>query len=162
VFYLYPRRKCAVFVHAKTMFSFFALDVKREDINAIGAIFRQRLGKALFDEQYPVMVIKLFNDRMREIRIAVTVDRVVIGTINRLIQDLQFAVEEFPESVNVRNEAFMGAHFRRGVYLAFSGSPLKMMRDILKDCEELKGIEMPEPLSDEAIRAHLGVAAVEL
>ena len=39
VFTLYPRRKCAVFVHAGTMFSFFALDVKRDDLNSIGTFF---------------------------------------------------------------------------------------------------------------------------
>lgn len=159
VFTLYPRRKCAVFVHAGTMFSFFALDVKREDLNAIGTIFRLRLGKALFDEHYPASVIKLFNERMKEIRVTSTLDRVVIGTINRMILDLQFFGNE-EERAMFRNEAVMGAYFRRGSYMAFPGWPLKTMRNILLKLDELKGEEIPEPLSDEAIGAQLGVSSI--
>jgi hypothetical protein len=36
------------------------------------------------------------------------------------------------------------------------------MRDILSNCEELKGIELPDSLDDEVIRAHLGVKYIDL
>lgn len=80
VFTLYPRRKCAVFAHSKTMFCFFALDVKRKDLNNIAILFRQRLRKALFDEHYPAEVIKLFNDRAREIRVSTTTNRISLAS----------------------------------------------------------------------------------
>ena len=141
VFYIYPHRKCTVFVHATTMFSFFALDVKRDDLNSIGKIFYNRLGKALLDERYPKEVIKLFNKQTSVIRITSTKDHVVIGTINHLIQDLQMMMDH--NSLNDYDEAQLGAYFRRGVYLAFPGEPMRMMREVLRNCEELKGLEIP-------------------
>ena len=159
VFTLYPRRKCAVFVHAGTMFSFFAHDVKREDLNSIGTLFHQRLGKALLDEHYPAAVIKLFNERMKEIRVTSTIDRVVIGTINRIVLDLGFFGDE-TERAMFRDEAIMGAYFRRGSYMAFPGYPLGLMRNILLQMHELKGENIPEPLSAEAIGSHLGVNSI--
>ncbi len=159
VFTLYPRRKCAIFVHAGTMFSFFALDIKREDLNAIGTIFYQRLGRALLDEHYPETVIKVFNERMKEIHVTSTLDRVVIGTINRMVLDLRFFGDE-TERTMFRNESVMGAYFRRGSYMAFPGHPLGLMRNILLEMDELKREEIPEPLSDEAIGSHLGVGSI--
>ena len=91
-----------VFAHAGAMFSFFALDIKTGDLANPWVFFRTRLGKALFDENYPQAVIEVFN-----------------------------------------NEAVMGAHFRRGSYLAFPGSPMNRMRDMLLRLEELQGVEIP-------------------
>ena len=161
VFTLYPRRKCAVFAHAGTVFSFFALDVKRANLNDIGKVFRQGLGKALFDEHYPAEVIRLFNERMKEIRITSTIDRVMIGTVNRMVLDLQYSGSE-QERAMYRDEGILGAYFRRGVYMAFPGSPLKNMRTLLSGLEELKGVEIPEPLSAETISAQLGVRSIYL
>jgi len=159
VFTLYPRRKCAVFVHDRTMFSFFALDVKREDLNAIGSIFRQRLSRALLDEHYPATVLKLFNERMKVIRVTSTIDRVVIGTINRMVLDLQYFGNE-TERLKVHNEFVLGAYFRRGCFLAFKEAPLKAMRRILLNLDELKGEEIPEPLTDKEMSVHLGVDSI--
>ncbi len=159
VFTLYPRRKCTVFVHAGTMFCFFVLDVKRADLHAISGIFRQGLGEALFDEHYPEPVIKLFNERMKEIRVTSTLDRVVIGTINRMILDLQYFGNE-ADCLKIRNKSVLGAYFRRGSYLAFPEGPLKTMRNILLDLDELKGEMIPEPISDKAISVHLGVNSI--
>ena len=159
VFTLYPRRKCVVFAHVGTMFSFFALGVNRASINAIGTIFRQRLNRALLDECYPPVVINLLNERIKEIRITSTLDRVMIGTINRLVLELQFSGNE-SERTMFRNEAVMGSYSRRGCYMAFPGNPLNRMRNILSQLEELKGLELPAPLSDEAISARLGVGSI--
>ncbi|MDE2222996.1 MAG: hypothetical protein KGK03_07990, partial [Candidatus Omnitrophica bacterium] len=158
VFTLYPRRKCVVFAHAGTMFCFFAMDVSREDINSIEAIFRQRLRKALYDEHYPAEVIGIFNERMKEIRVTSTLDRVMIGTINRMVIDLGYF--EGSDRRMMKNEAIMGAYFRRGCYLAFRGGPLKNMRDVLAQLNEIKGMELPAPLSDESISQHFGVSSI--
>ena|GEM_PF-3064135 len=159
VFTLYPRRKCMVFAHAGTMFSFFALDIKRGDLANPGAFFRTRLGRALFDENYPQAVIEVFNRHTKEIRVTSTIDRVMIGTINRMVLDLRFFGNE-SERAMFRNEAVMGAHFRRGSYLAFPGSPMNRMRDMLLRLEELQGVEIPGPLSDKMIGAHLKVDSI--
>ncbi len=159
VFTLYPRRKCVVFAHAGTMFCFFALDVTRRDINSIETIFRQRLRKTLFDEHYPEEVIKLFNERMKEIRITSTFDRVMIGTVNRMVIDLGYYGGE-SERKMFRDETIMGACFRRGSYLAFPSGPLNNMRKVLLRLEELKGSTIPEPLSEDDISAYFGVSSI--
>ncbi|MBF0595200.1 MAG: hypothetical protein HQL22_09555 [Candidatus Omnitrophica bacterium] len=160
VFYLYPRRKCAVFAHSKMTFCFFALDVTRDDLNDLGGIFRKRLAKALFDEHYPAEVIKLFNERMTKIHVTTTLDRVVIGTVNQMVRELTYRGNE-SERTMYRNEAVLGAYYRRGCFMAFrGGAPLNQLRDVLVGLEELKGVEIPEPLSDEAISAHLGVRSI--
>ena len=64
VFYLYPRRKSAVFLHANTGFCFFAFNRTRAELNDLKNLFRKCLGRALFDEHYPAPVIKLFNERL--------------------------------------------------------------------------------------------------
>ena len=117
----------------------------------------KQLVKALFDEHYPAEVIKLFNDRMREIRIAATADRVIIGFINRMIWEIQFSAREMPDSRNLQNEFVLGAHYRRGIYMALPHYPVKLMRDILLNCDELNGIGVPEPLSRGEIREQLGI-----
>ncbi len=156
---LYPRRKCVVFAHAGTMFSFFALDIKRDDLSSLGTFFCTRLAKALFDENYPQAVIEIFNKHVKEMRVTSTIDRVMIGTINRMVLDLRFFGDE-SERTMFRNEAVMGAHFRRGSYLAFPGSPMNNMRDMLLRLEELQGVEIPAPMSDEMISAHLKVDSI--
>ena len=162
VFTLYPRRKCAVFAHSKTMFCFFALDLKRKDLDNIAVLFRQRLGKALFDEHYPAEVIKFFNDRMREIRIATTTDRMIIGFINRMVQEIQWHARESSDSRDSENEFVLGARYRRGVYMALPHEPVRLMRDILLNCEELKGVSVPESLNREETRRHLGLEFVDI
>ncbi len=131
VFTLYPRRKCAVFAHVRTMFCFFAFDVKRDALDNIGVFFCQRLGSALFDEHYPEEVIRLFNNRMREIRITATADRVTVGFINRMIWEIQYSAKEIPEAEKLRDEYSLGMHYRRGIFMALPHIPVKVMRDML-------------------------------
>ena len=158
-FTLYPRRKCVVFAHAGTMFSFFALDVKKADLANLGVFFCKRLSKALNDENYPSKVIEVFISRAKEIRITSTIDRVMIGTVNRIVLDLGFFGEE-TERTMFRNESVMGAYFRRGSYMAFPGWPLQRMRNILLGLDELQGTEIQEPLSAKMIGKQLKVDSI--
>jgi len=49
LFFLYPRRKCAIFMDARTKFCFVAYDRNRQQLSDIRAIFCKGLGRALFD-----------------------------------------------------------------------------------------------------------------
>lgn len=125
----------------------------------MGIFVCTRLGKALSDENYPQEAIEIFNKHTKEIRVTSTIDRIMIGTINRMVIDLRYFGDE-SERTMFRNEAVMGAHFRRGSYLAFPGYPMKTMRNMLLRLEELRGIDIPEPLSDEVIANRLNVESI--
>jgi hypothetical protein len=144
VFTLYPRRKCAIFMHATTMFCFFAYDKNREQLNDIKALFRKGLGRALFEEHYPASVIKLFNERLENIQIAPAQDRRVLGFINQRVQDAQFMADDDPEDRRGLDDVLMGLEARRSpVVIDKKGCcAIRRMRDLLRECSELNGVEI--------------------
>ncbi len=140
VFFLYPRRKSAIFMHASTGFCFFAFDRTRDQLNDIKGLFRKCLGRALFDEYYPAQVIKLFNERLENIQIGRTVDRKIVSLINRRIFELQCLGDYHPDDRRVHDEHLAGLDFRRELTLRDSRYPIERMQDLL---ENLDGVEMP-------------------
>ncbi len=143
LFFLYPRRKCAIFMHAGTKFCFFAFDRNREQLNDTRGIFRKGLGRALFDEQYPQPVIRLFNERLEDIQIGLAQDRRVLGFINQRVQDLKFMADYYPEDRLIRDEVLAGLAARRNPMVKEKQCyAVDQMRDVLLGCTELKGIDM--------------------
>ena len=96
IFYLYPRRKCAIFMHAKTKFCFFAYDRNRQQLTDIKELFRKGLGKALFDEHYSAPIIKLFNQQLEDVRIGLAKDRRILGFINQRVREMKFMADFYP------------------------------------------------------------------
>ncbi|MBF0570807.1 MAG: hypothetical protein HQL12_02935 [Candidatus Omnitrophica bacterium] len=143
VFFLYPRRKCAIFMHANTGFCFFAFDRTRNQLNDIRGLFRKCLGRALFDEHYPGSVIKLFNERLEDIKIGQTIDRKIVSLINRRLWELGYMSDYSPDDQRVHDEFLAGLDFRREITLKDYRYPIERMRDLLADLEELKGTEIP-------------------
>ena len=113
LFFLYPRRKCAIFMHAGTKFCFFAYDKNREQLNDIRGIFRKGLGQALFDEHYPEPVIRLFNERLNDIQIGLARDRRLLGFISQRMQELKYMAQYYPQDRRVREEGIAGLAMRR-------------------------------------------------
>ena len=113
IFYLYPRRKCAIFMHARSKFCFFAYDRSRDQLNDIKGLFRKGLGRALFDEHYPAPVIKLFNDRLEDIQIGLAQDRRILGFINQRIRDMKLKADYYPEDRRIHDEVLAGLDARR-------------------------------------------------
>lgn len=143
IFFLYPRRKCAIFMHAQTKFCFVAYDRRRAQLNDIRGIFRKGLGQALFDEHYPAPVIKLFNDRLEDIHISVAQDRRTLGFINNRVQELKYMVESDPQDRRLWDEGIAGLALRRRPMATEKwGLSVELMRDVLQNCSELKGVEI--------------------
>ena len=144
IFYLYPRRKCAVFMHARTKFCFWAYDRNREELNDIKALFRKGLGRALFDEHYPAPVIKLFNDRLEDIQIGLAKDRKVLGFINQRVLDYKFIADDDQGDARIHDEMLAGLESRRNPMAAGSKCyyAIDQMRDLLMECLELKGVHI--------------------
>jgi hypothetical protein len=143
IFFLYPRRKSAIFMHVKSGFCFFAFDRTRDQLNDITDLFRKCLGRALFDENYPAAVIKLFNDRLENIQIGWTIDRKIVSLINRRVWELGYLGGYFPEDRRVHDEFLAGLDFRRELTLKDSRYLIERMRDLLAGLDELKGVDIP-------------------
>ena len=145
VFYLYPRRKSAIFMHASTGFCFFAFDRTREQLNDIKGLFRKCLGRALFDEHYPAQVIKLFNERWENVQVGRTVDRKIVSLINRRVLELQCLGDYRPNDKRVYDEYLAGLDFRRELMLKDSRYPIERMGDLLAGLVELREVTIPSP-----------------
>jgi len=143
VFFLYPRRKCAIFMHAQTGFCFFAFDRSRDQLNDINGLFRKCLGRALFEEHYPAAVIKLFNERLENVQVGRTVDRRVISQINQRLLELGYAPEHNAYDQLMNNESLAGLCLRRIATLKDFRRPIERMRDILIALNEFKSVEIP-------------------
>jgi hypothetical protein len=143
IFFLYPRRKSAIFMHAGTGFCFFAFDRSRKQLNDIKGLFRKCLGRALFDEHHPAPVIKLFNERLEDVQIARTIDRKIVSLINRRVFELLCMGDYSPNDRRVHDEYLAGLDFRRELTLKDSRYPIERMRDLLANLDELKGVEIP-------------------
>ena len=148
IFFLYPRRKCAIFMHAQTKFCFFAYDKNREQLNDVKGLFRKNLGRALFDEHYPSPVIKLFNDRLEDIQVGLAQDRRVLGFINQRVQELKYMAGYYPQDRRVHDEMIAGLALRRTPMVKEKQSyAVDQMRDVLLHCPELKEVAIP-PVED--------------
>jgi len=144
LFFLYPRRKCAIFMHAQTKFCFFAYDKNRESLNDIKGLFRKNLGRALFDEHYPAPVIKLFNDRLEDIQIGLAQDRRVLGFINQRIKELKYLTDYRPSDRRLKDEMLAGLDSRRTPMVNEKQCyAVDQMRDVLLACPELKEAAIP-------------------
>ncbi|MBF0387989.1 MAG: hypothetical protein HQL20_09085 [Candidatus Omnitrophica bacterium] len=145
IFTLYPRRKCAIFMHAKTKFCFYTYDRNRAQLNDIKGLFRKGLGRALFDEHYPAPVIKLFNSRLEDVQIGLAQDRRVQGFINQRVKEAQFTTDYDFDDPREADEVLVGLEARRSPMLSEKNPgyyAIKQMRDVLLTCPELNGIEI--------------------
>jgi len=82
------RRKCVLFTHDTTLYSFFVPGLKKPDFKGFREVFRQNLFKSLMAENFSQKHIEIFLDDIREIEISKTNNRSVLGSMN----DLTFQV----------------------------------------------------------------------
>lgn len=143
LFYLYPRRKCAIFMHAKTRFCFFAYNRNRAQLGDIKELFRNGLGRALFDEHYPAPVIRLFNDRLESINIGRAKDRRILGFMNQRAKEMKFMADYYPEDRRIHDEALAGLDSRRNPMVKEKPSlAIEQLKAVLSGCPELGGVEI--------------------
>ena len=121
------RRKCIMFTNAKSRFSFVVKDVTRERLKSLNDIFRKGLCKALYEEDYSAETIKMFNDRIKSIQLALTIDRSVLGTMNQFIKDFSYM---YTREDRKYDDAELGRELRR-IPVIKHGFPDKKMGDLL-------------------------------
>jgi hypothetical protein len=133
IFYL-QRRKCAMFMNAKTRFSFVVMDIKRKALKPLEDVFRKGLARALYEEGYSAQVIKMYSDRVKSIRISFTEDRSVLGSINQFIKDLYFIYEHHAKGNRLYDGPEIGQELRRTPVLKH-GFPDQNMKELLASVE---------------------------
>ena len=97
------RRKCVLFTHDTTLYSFFVPGLKKPDFKYIREVFRQNLFKSLMAENLSQKHIEIFLDDIREIEIYKTNNRSVLGSMNDLTFHLKciIAVECWIEIADI-------------------------------------------------------------
>ena len=88
------RRKCILFTHDKTLYSFLVPGLTKPDFLNIYEIFKQSLLKNLIEENIPQNQIELFLDNTRKINISKTNNRSVLGSMNELAFQLKYQIRD--------------------------------------------------------------------
>ncbi len=88
------RRKCVLYTHDTTLFSFFVLELKKPDFENFREIFRQNLFKSLMAENLHQKHIELFLDDIQKIEISKTNNRSVLGSMNDLTFQLKYQIAD--------------------------------------------------------------------
>ncbi|MBN1870375.1 MAG: hypothetical protein JW847_07375 [Candidatus Omnitrophica bacterium] len=89
------RRKCLLFTHSGTLFSFVMASVSRKDIQSMRELFRKELAKTLFYEEFSSGQIEKFMKRAQEITIAKTASRSVLASMNQILFEYPYIMARF-------------------------------------------------------------------
>ncbi len=88
------RRKCVLFTHDKTLYTFFVPGLTKPHFQNFDEVFRQNLFKSLMSENLPQKHIEIFLDDIRKIEITKTNNRSVLGSMNDLTFQLQCQIAD--------------------------------------------------------------------
>lgn len=78
------RRKCVLFTHAESLFSFLTFDASRARLKDMDVVFREGLEEAMTNEGLDAPVISQLLCRYEDVRYAKTDSRKVLGSMNDL------------------------------------------------------------------------------
>ena len=95
------RRKCILFTHDVTLYSFLVPGLKKPQFENFRDVFGQNLFKNLLWENFPQNQIEIVLDEHREIIIAKTNNRSVLGSMNDLAFQLKYRIAAMGGLVNV-------------------------------------------------------------
>lgn len=95
------RRKCILFTHDVTLYSFLVPGLKKNQFEHIKEVFGQNLFKNLLWENFPQNQIEIVLDAHREIIIAKTNNRSVLGSMNDLAFLLKDRIASMGGLINV-------------------------------------------------------------
>ena len=95
------RKKCILFTHDATLYSFFVPGLKKPHFENFQEVFGQNLFKNLLWENIPQNQIEIVLDENREIIIAKTNNRSVLGSMNDLTFQLKYRIGAMGGLVNV-------------------------------------------------------------
>ena len=86
------RRKCILFTQDSTLYSFFVPGLKKPQFENFREVFGQNLFKNLLWENFSQNQIEIILDEHREIIIAKTNNRSVLGSMNDLAFQLKYRI----------------------------------------------------------------------
>ena len=88
------RRKCVLFTHDRTLFSFFVPGLKKPQFQNFQEIFGQNLFKNLRRENFPQGQIEIMLEEHQEIAISKTNNRSVLGSMTDLAFQLSYLISD--------------------------------------------------------------------
>ena len=88
------RRKCVIFTHDRTLYTFFISGLVKVHFKNFHEVFRQNLFKSLMAENLPQKHIEIFLEDIREIEISKTNNRSVLGSMNDLTFQLKYQIAD--------------------------------------------------------------------
>ncbi len=88
------RRQCVLLVHDKTRFPVFIPAVVKQDFAEFDYRFADSFMNTLLKTGVEDEVMKLAVSQLAPIMIEQTIDRSVLGTINNMIQQVQFTIDD--------------------------------------------------------------------
>ena len=95
------RRKCILFTHDATLYSFLVPGLKKPQFENFREVFGQNLFKNLLWENFSQNQIEIVLDEHREIIIAKTNNRSVLGSMTDLAFQLKYKIAAMGGLVNV-------------------------------------------------------------
>ena len=87
------RRKCVLFTHDVTLYSFLVPGFKKPQFGNFREVFGQHLFKNLLWENFPQSQIEIVLDEHRQIIIAKTNNRSLLGSMNDLAFQLKYRID---------------------------------------------------------------------
>lgn len=98
--FYHNRKKCLIFTHAKTLFSFFVYEIFKKDLRDFTGFFKKNLSKTLFYSEYNSLQIQKALEKVDNIQIAKTVDRSALGSMNEFVYKFEvIAWEDFYDKI---------------------------------------------------------------
>ena len=94
------RRKCILFTHDKSLYSFFVPGLTKPHFQKFNEVFRQNLFRNLVAENLPQEYIEIFLEDIREIKICKPNNRSVLGSMNDLTFQLKYQIADGGGLVN--------------------------------------------------------------
>ncbi len=131
----FERRKCVLFTHDETLFSFFEAGLKRPDFDQFSDVFGQRLFKALLNEGFSQRQIECMLDTTRQVHFAKTRSRSVLGSMNDMARMLEIGIYS-DGGLAAADLAYLNGLINRTPFKAIGNErPLDRMRIFLSATE---------------------------
>ncbi len=87
------RRKCLLFCHENTLFSFLVVDVRRHDLKNIETLFQNNFQKALKNLQIPDFIIGKLLSRLEGFIVCRTKNKQLLGSMNDYAYQYKTGIE---------------------------------------------------------------------
>lgn len=87
------RRKCVLFTHDATLFSFFVAKLIKSDFQNLTAVFLQYLGEALIDADFEKYIPQIMQEYQDNLQITTSSNRRVLGSMNDMVYIIRFSIE---------------------------------------------------------------------